>query len=231
MLMFLQPVLVPGCSLVLACILDKRCIASQIHGHRLTTDGTAGNELMRDAHVLLLGDHTPHGRFIVIGLIVAGLAALPETIISLRIEQPLFGEAILLEEMIDIRGQDEIILILYECQQCLMHHAFGLIIPIAVDLAAPIGPIFFRGGVRIKSCGIHVLIVIPGNEVRKILLEALTSVGIAGSCRKSGTGADEYGICFLQQFFEPCQVSIGWADLIRRFFDKWMMDIHDKSLS
>lgn len=103
---------IPLSSSVPALILHEGVVAAQVHGHGLTADRTAGNELAGHAHVGLLLEHTQNDFFIVVGLLAARLCALEQAIIALRVEQTVFVEARALKLVIDIRGDDEIILVL-----------------------------------------------------------------------------------------------------------------------
>ena len=121
-----------------AFVLHKRIIGPEVHAHRLTADRTARNQLRGNRHfkgytcrnsqcaVFLNGKalgkyHLAHGLFIVIGLVVTGLAALPEAVIALRVEEPVLIESGLLEAMIHIGRQDKIVFILYELEQLLIN--------------------------------------------------------------------------------------------------------------
>ena len=72
--------------------------------------GTVWDQIPGNAHILLLLDHLPDDRFVIKCLLTAGLAALEQAVIALRIEQPLFIKTGFLKLMVHVGGQYEIIL-------------------------------------------------------------------------------------------------------------------------
>ncbi len=75
---------------------------------------------------------------------MAGLGALPQAIVSLSIEQPLFVKPCPLELVIHIGGQYKIVLILYQCQQFLIDRNWCIYIAVIENMTAPPRPIFFQ---------------------------------------------------------------------------------------
>lgn len=90
MLMPPQKVLAAGRSLIPALILRKGAVAAQIHGHGPAAFRAAWDQFCRDFHVPLFRGHAPDNILVVIGFLMAGPAALPQTIVPLGIKQPLF---------------------------------------------------------------------------------------------------------------------------------------------
>ena len=97
-------------------ILHEGIVAPKVHGHGCATNRAARNQLGGDFRILLLGKHLPDFRLIVIGLVVAGLGTLPQTVISLGVEQTAFVKACPLELVIHIGGQHKIVLVLQQRQ-------------------------------------------------------------------------------------------------------------------
>lgn len=101
-----------GC-IVPALGLDKGIVCTEIHTHRFSADGTILYHIGWDTHIPLLFKHRPDSFFVVIGLVVARFTALPQAVIALCVEKPLFVKACLLELVINIRGDNEKILVLH----------------------------------------------------------------------------------------------------------------------
>ena len=60
--------------------------------------------------------------------------------------------AVVLEKMVHVGGQDKVVLALRQLKQGFMQRTFWLIIAVAVDLTAPVGPFLFGGREGIESC-------------------------------------------------------------------------------
>ena len=69
-----------------ALVLDKGQVYPKVHGHGCAADRASGNQFCGDFHPLLFLHHPPDSGLIVIGCLVAGLGALPQSIIPLGIE-------------------------------------------------------------------------------------------------------------------------------------------------
>ena len=100
-----------------AFVLHEGIIAAQVHGQRLPAVGTGRKKLGRYFHILLPLDHLPNDLLIIKGLLTARLTALEQTIIALRVEQALFIKASFLKAVVNIRGDDKIIFVLYQLQK------------------------------------------------------------------------------------------------------------------
>ena len=120
-------------SFVPALVLDEGIIGAQIHRHRLAADGTLWDQLGGDFHILLKLDHVLDAFLIVIGLIVARLTALEESVIALSVEKALFVEACLLELVVNICSDNKIVLVLYKPEQLLVSAVVDVHIAVAPD--------------------------------------------------------------------------------------------------
>ena len=112
-----EKVFIPFRCSVPAFVLHEGIIAAQVHGQRLPAVGTGRKKLGRYFHILLPLDHLPNDLLIIKGLLTARLTALEQTIIALRVEQALFIKASFLNAVVNIRGDDKIIFVLYQLQK------------------------------------------------------------------------------------------------------------------
>ena len=112
-----EEILIPLRCCVPAFILDKLVVRTQVHGQWFPTVGTDWKKLGRYFHILLPLDHLPNDLLIIKGLLTARLTALEQTIIALRVEQALFIKASFLKAVVNIRGDDKIIFVLYQLQK------------------------------------------------------------------------------------------------------------------
>src|SRR5699024_1451712 len=71
-------------------VLHKFIVGAEIHCHWSAADRAVRNQLRRDPHFFLPFYHQENGFSVVIGFLAAGPCALPQTVISLRIEETLF---------------------------------------------------------------------------------------------------------------------------------------------
>ena len=86
-LMSADEIIIPACGGVPALVLDKGIITPQIHCHMRAANRAFGDQLRGYFHILLPRDHLAHYFLIVIGFVVAGFGALPQTVISLRVKK------------------------------------------------------------------------------------------------------------------------------------------------
>ena len=112
-----EKVFIPFRCSVPAFVLHEGIIAAQVQGQRLPAVGTGRKKLGRYFHILLPLDHLPNDLLIIKGLLTARLTALEQTIIALRVEQALFIKASFLKAVVNIRGDDKIIFVLYQLQK------------------------------------------------------------------------------------------------------------------
>ena len=112
-----EKVFIPFHCSVPAFVLHEGIIAAQVHGQRLPAVGTGRKKLGRYFHILLPLDHLPNDLLIIKGLLTARLTALEQTVIALRVEQALFIIASFLKAVVNIRGDDKIIFVLYQLQK------------------------------------------------------------------------------------------------------------------
>ena len=123
-----------------AFILYKGIITAEIHGQRLAAVRTGRKKLGRDFHIFLPLDHFADHSFVIKGFLTARLTALEQAVIALRVKKPLFVKASLLKAMVNIRGDDKIIFVLYQLKKVLIDRLRRILIAVDVDIPAPIRP-------------------------------------------------------------------------------------------
>ena len=85
--------------------------------HRFPAVGADRKKFCRDFHIFLLRDHFTDHSFVLKGFLTARLTALEQAVIALRVKKPLFVKARLLKAVVNIRGDDKIIFVLYQLQK------------------------------------------------------------------------------------------------------------------
>lgn len=123
-----------GCS-VPAFVLDKGVICSEVHAHGLAADRTLRHKFRRNTHILLSFKHRPDGLLVVIGLLVARLTALPETVVALCIEETVLVKSCLLKLVVNIGGENKIFLVLHKLKQALVCAVVHVHIAVDVNVA------------------------------------------------------------------------------------------------
>ena len=171
-----EKILIPLCCSAPALVLYKFIIAAQVHGQRLAAVGTDGEQLGRDFHILLPLDHFTNDRFVIKSFLTARLTALEQTVIALRVEQAALVKSRFLKTVVNIRGDNKIVLIGNQLQKVLIDRFGGIPIAVAIDISAPIRPEFFLRGERIKAAGIHILDTVLCRKVGKVFFEPLVGV-------------------------------------------------------
>ncbi len=154
-------------------ILDEGIVDSQVHGYGPAALGAAGDQLRRDLHIPLFRHHPADRLLVVIGLLVAGLRALPQAVVPLGIEQPLLVKSPPTGTGGPRCGEDEVVLALYQLQQMVIDRLGGLFIAVHQDLPAPLGPVFLQTLEVVKAAGVHIPDAVFGLEVSKGLPEPL----------------------------------------------------------
>ena len=144
--------------------------------------------------------------FVLIGLVMARLAALEQTVITLRVEQALFIESRLLKAVIYIRGNDEIVRIPYQVQKLIIYRFRRVHISVDPNIAAPIRPKLLLCGIGIEATGIHIRKTILRRKVREILFKPFPVVNEACRSGKPGSRADDNGICVCKSLFQPFNI-------------------------
>ena len=134
-LVLLQEIIVTLCSPVSALVLNELIITSEIHRHGLTEFRTFRYQLSRYLHILLKLDHVLDHFFVVVGLIVTRFTALEKSVVALGVKHSFFVKACLLKLVIDIRGDHEIILVLYKLEQRLVCAVVDAHVTVAPDKA------------------------------------------------------------------------------------------------
>jgi hypothetical protein len=130
-----QIIIVPFGYPVPALVLDELIIGAQIHRHGLAAFRAFRYQFGGYLHILLKLDHVLDHCFIVIGLIVTRLGALEQSVITLRVKQFFFVKACLLKLVIDIRADNEIVLVIYKFEQPLVCAVINIHIAVAPDKA------------------------------------------------------------------------------------------------
>ena len=115
-----EKILIPLRRPVPALVLHKCIIAAQVHGQRFAAAGADGEQLGRDFHIFLPLDPFTDHSFIIKGFLTARLTALEQAVIALRVKKPLFVKARLLKAVVNIRGDDKIIFVLYQLQKIIV---------------------------------------------------------------------------------------------------------------
>ena len=127
---------------------------------------------------------------------MTGRCALEQAVVALRVEQSLFVKPCLLELVIDIGGDDEIVLAFQEFKQVVIDWLRGRHIAVIPDVAAPVGPVFLLVRKLVESRRVHIGEAVFPDEVGEILLEAFPRIGETCRGRKSRARADHHGIGF-----------------------------------
>lgn len=169
-------------------------ISESTHGQRLPAVGTGRKKLGRYFHILLPLDHLPNDRLIIKGLLTARLTALEQTIIALRVEQALFIKASFLKAVVNIRGDDKIIFVLYQLQKIIVDRFWSIHIAVDVNIAAPIRPMLLRRNKWIKTSGIHILDTVLFRKVGKVFFKPFSGIDKSGRGGKTGSGTNYNGI-------------------------------------
>lgn len=81
--------------------------------------------------------------------------------------------------MVNVCGDDKIVLVPHQLQKVIVDQFGGIHIAVDVDVSAPIRPMLFRRGKRIKATGVHIVEAVFFLEVRKVFLKAFAAVGEA----------------------------------------------------
>ena len=206
-------------------ILDEGVVRAEVH-LQLSARAVARHELRGHAHgdpavlrrpvhaVCVLHEalrleHRRDHRLIVVGLSVRAVFGLQETVIALRIEQPLLVEARALEAVVDVRRDHEIVLAAHKLQQPVIHRPRRGDEAIIVDMPAPPRPARFGVGERIKAAGIH----IPDSEalrkIEEVPRKALSRVGVARRGREPRARADHDGVRLFKRGAQTAQRLFG----------------------
>ena len=160
-------------------------------------------------------DHLPDELLIIKGLPTTGLRALEQTVIPLRIEQPLFIKTRLLKAVVYIGGQHKIVLVLYQLQKGIIDRFGGIHIAVDVDIPAPVSPVFFQRGIWIKAAGVHIPDAVLCCKIRKILLKSFSVIGETCRGRKPRACTNDHCVGMVQNLLQR----INWSGaVVRRFF-------------
>ena len=138
---------------------------------------TARDKFRRNFHVFLLCDHLSDYRFIVPCLLTTRFTALKQSVVALRVKQPLFIKARLLKAVINIRRDNKIVLVLHKTKQFFIDRLRRVRIAVDEDIPTPICPVFLRCCIRIKSARIHIVKAVFRLKISKIFMKPLAVVG------------------------------------------------------
>ena len=197
-----------------ALILHEGFVGPQVCRHRFPAARTFRDEFGGDPHIFLFVPHLPDNGFIVIGLWVAGDAALEQAVVALGVKQAVLVKAGFLKTVIHIGGEHKIILVFHQGQQILIDRFRRVHIAIDHDVSCPECPHLFRCFVGVKTAGIHISKAIFFAEVGEIFLEAFPAVGEPGGGGESRSGADEDCVRFGKCGFQS-------VDVIRAVWRRW----------
>lgn len=146
------------------------------------------------ARLYLHRNHFPDSLFVVVGFLVTRLRALEQTVVALRVEQPLFVKSCFLELVINIGGDDEIVLVFQEFEQLVIDRLWGGHVAVVVDVAAPVGPMLLLGWKRVEASRVHVGEAELADEVGEMSLEAFARIGEPCRGGEPRTGTDDDGV-------------------------------------
>ena len=147
----------------------------------LPQTGQVGTSSLGMCKVALLLDHGLDGVVVVIGALVAGLRALEQAVVALRVEEPLLVEARALELVVHVGREHEVVLVAYDFEQVAVGLAHGAGVAVVPHVARPECPALLGRGVGVEAARIHVGIAVALAKVAKEPLEALARVGKLGS--------------------------------------------------
>ena len=181
-----------------------RAVGDKLGRNRSFQDGIFryGQLTIRCNVVPLRFHHLPDECLIIESLRTARLTALEQTVIALRVEQPLFVEPCFLEAVVHIGGQDKIIFVLHQCKQVIVNRFWGILIAVEPNIPAPVRPVFLHGGVRVKAVGVHIRKAVFAGKIGEICSESFPGVGEPGGGGQPGSCADDEGISLVQGLFE-----------------------------
>ena len=176
-----------------ALILDERSIRPEVHAHGLAAHRAVRHEFARHLHarertsrqrqlavrpryVALRFEHRADRGLVVVRLLVARLAALPEAVIALGVEEPLFVEARQLELMVNVGGEHEVVAAAHEVEQVGVYAGRREVVTVAIDVAAPIRPMLLEGVEGVEPTGIHVGEAVLLDEIAEPPVESLACI-------------------------------------------------------
>ena len=180
-----------------------------------------GHEHGQDAQVLLGGNHAAHEFFVIPCFLTAGLAALEQAVVSLRVEESLLVKAGALETMVHVCGQHKVVAVAHYAQELFVERRRYGIVSVAHDVAAPKRPVLLEQIIGIETAGIHIGKAVACGEVTKELLESLARIGVSGGGRESCSRTDYHGIRCIECSSEPIDLfGEGCGRLLRQTREK-----------
>ena len=154
-----EEVFVPLRRRVPALILHEAVVAAEVRRQRPSAMRAVRNKLCRHGHfgrfrrskcairrncIALRSDHVLDNLPVIERLRATRLAALEQPVVSLRVEQAVLVKSGFLKAVIHIRCQDKVILVLHKRKQFFIDGFWRIRITVDVNIAAPIGPVFFK---------------------------------------------------------------------------------------
>ncbi len=135
-------------------------------------------------------EHRANRPLVAVGAVMAGDAALEQAVVPLRVEQATGVEARELELVVHVGGEHEAIPVAHEREQVVVGAPRRLHIAVAVDVAAPVGPVLLEAVEGMEAARVHVGEPVAVDEVAEPALEPLPGVGEARRGRQPRAGAD-----------------------------------------
>ena len=148
-------------------------------------------------------EHRANRPLVAVGAVMAGDAALEQAVVPLRVEQATGVEARELELVVHVGGEHEAIPVAHEREQVVVGAPRRLHIAVAVDVAAPVGPVLLEAVEGMEAARVHVGEPVAVDEVAEPALEPLPGVGEARRGRQPRAGADHHRVALLERPGEP----------------------------
>ena len=125
--------------------------------------------------------------------------ALEKTVVALRVEEALLGEARHLETVVDVGGHDEEIVVPHQVEKVAVHVARGGLVAQQGDHPGPERPPFLGGREGVEAARVRVRDATGLHEVGEALLEDRARVGVAVRDGQARARADDDGVGPLHQ--------------------------------
>ena len=129
------------------------------------------------------------------------LAALKQSVITLRVKQSFFIKACTLKAVVNIRGKNEIILVLYKLKKLFVSVFRDGHITVYVNISWPECPHFLLRLKRKEAARIHIVKAVFRLEIGKVFIKTLARVDISCSGGKTCACTYKDGVCAVNQLF------------------------------
>ena len=133
---------------------------------------------------------------------MACLFALEQPVVSLGCKYTLILKTGQPELVVHIGGQDKVVFILHHPIQIPVQLCRRHVVPVIINMAAPIGPLLLLGGKRIEPRRIHVPHTVPLYEFPKMILKPPACIGQTGRSRQAASCSDNNSVSLLQTTFQ-----------------------------